>query len=186
MDFSQKFQMQWYLFVILIWFLTVSCIQWCFHWLSNPIRSGVMADQRFTGGVARSLEIFSRTFCLKWVFENSLPWYCYATKSISRIMRSQVSQRESANEGADMSELYSGFNFSHYDLPFPTRCCILFVRSGLYQLVIRLKGFRVSAHDLDSHCIRFCPSAWTPRFQRVELCIASARTTLAVSAVAPS
>jgi len=24
------------------------------------------------------------------------------------------------------------------------------------------------AHDLDSHCIRFCPSAWTPRFQRVE------------------
>ena len=42
------------------------------------------------------------------------------------------------------------------------------------------------AHDLDSHCIRFCPSAWAPRFQRVELCIASARTTLAVSAVAPS
>ena len=33
--------------------------------------------------------------------------------------------------------------------------------------------------------IRFCPSAWTPRFQR-DLCIASARTTLAVSAVAPS
>jgi len=28
--------------------------------------------------------------------------------------------------------------------------------------------------------------AWTTRFQRVELCIASARTTLAVSAVAPS
>ena len=33
---------------------------------------------------------------------------------------------------------------------------------------------------------RFCPSAWTPRFQKVELCIASAWTTLAVSAVAPS
>jgi len=49
--------------------------------------------------------------------------------------------------------LYSGFNFSHYDLPFPTRYCIPFVRSGLYQLVIRVKGFRVSAHDLDSHCI---------------------------------
>jgi len=29
-------------------------------------------------------------------------------------------------------------------------------------------------------------SAWTPRFQWVEFCIASARTTLAVSAVAPS
>jgi len=82
---------------------------------------------------------------------------------------------------------YSGFNFSHYDLPFPTRYCIPYVRSGLYQLVIRVKGFRVSAHDLDTHCmIRFCPSAWTPRFQKVELCIASARTTLAVSAVAPS
>ena len=63
--------------------------------------------------------------------------------------------------------LYSGFNFSHYDLPFPTRYCIPFVRSGVYQLVIRVKGFRVSAHDLDTHCmIRFCPSAWTPRFQK--------------------
>jgi len=44
---------------------------------------------------------------------------------------------------------YSGFNFSHYDLPFPTRYSIPYVRSGLYQLVIRVKGFRVSAHDLD-------------------------------------
>jgi len=44
------------------------------------------------------------------------------------------------------------------------------------------------AHDPDSHGIRFCPSAWTTRFERVELCIASAWTTLtlAVSAVAPS
>jgi len=82
--------------------------------------------------------------------------------------------------------LYSGFNFSHYDLLFPTRYCIPFVRSGLYQLVIRVKGFRVYAHDPDLHCIRCCPSAWTPRYQRVELCIASARTALAVSAVAPS
>ena len=82
--------------------------------------------------------------------------------------------------------LYSGFTFSHYDLPFPTRYCIPYVRSGLYQLVIRFKGFRVSAHDLDSHCNRFCPSAWTPRFQGVEFCIASAQTTSAVSAVAPS
>ena len=48
---------------------------------------------------------------------------------------------------------YSGFNFSHYDLPFPTRYCIPFVRSGLCQLVIRVKGFRVSAHDLDSHSV---------------------------------
>jgi len=89
--------------------------------------------------------------------------------------------------------LYSGFNFSHSDLPFPTRCCILYARSGLYQLVIRVKGFRVCTLHCElaitsiTHCIIwFCPSAWTPRFQKVELCIASARTTLAVSAVAPS
>jgi len=49
--------------------------------------------------------------------------------------------------------LYSEFNFSHSDLPFPTRCCIPYVRSGLYQLVIRVKGFRVSAHDLDLHSV---------------------------------
>ena len=70
--------------------------------------------------------------------------------------------------------LYSGFTFSHYDLPFPTRYCIPYVRSGLYQLVIRFKGFRVSADDLDSHCIRFCPSAWTPRFQRESSCVSLA------------
>jgi len=60
--------------------------------------------------------------------------------------------------------LYSGFTFSHYDLQFPTRYCIPYVRSGLYQLVIRVKGIRVCA----LHCvcakssfriIRFCPSA---------------------------
>jgi len=86
---------------------------------------------------------------------------------------------------------YSGFTFSHYDLPFPTRYCIPYVRSSLYQLVIRIKRFRVCAlHCVRTitsitHCIRFCPSAWTPRFQWVEFCIASARTTLAVSAVTP-
>jgi len=41
--------------------------------------------------------------------------------------------------------LYSGFTFSHYDLPFPTRYSIPYVRSSLYQLVIRVKGFRVCA-----------------------------------------
>ena len=51
------------------------------------------------------------------------------------------------------ADYYSGFNFSHSDLPFPTRCCIPYVRSGLYQLVIRVKGFRVSAHDLDLHSV---------------------------------
>ena len=44
---------------------------------------------------------------------------------------------------------YSGFNFSHYDLPFPTRCCIPYVKSGLYQLVIHVKGIRVRA----LHCV---------------------------------
>jgi len=80
---------------------------------------------------------------------------------------------------------YSGFNFSHYDFPFPTRCCIPFVRSGLYQLVMRVKGFPVSAHDLDSHSV-LSIGVDTTLSERVELCIASARTTLAVSVVAPS
>jgi len=39
--------------------------------------------------------------------------------------------------------LYSGFTFSYYDLLFSARYCIPYVRSGLYQLVIRVKGFRV-------------------------------------------
>jgi len=38
-------------------------------------------------------------------------------------------------------------------LPFPTRYCIPYVRSGLYQLVIRVKGFRVSAHDRDYYTV---------------------------------
>ena len=80
--------------------------------------------------------------------------------------------------------LYSGFAFSHYDLPFPTRYCIPFVRSGLYQLAIRVKGFRVSAHDLDSHYSVLSIGVDTTLSERVELCIASARTTLAVSAAA--
>ena len=46
--------------------------------------------------------------------------------------------------------IYSGFTFSQYDLPFPTSYCIAYVRSGLYQLVIRVKGIRVGAR-LRSH-----------------------------------
>jgi len=42
---------------------------------------------------------------------------------------------------------YSGYTFSHYDLPFPARYCIPYVRFGLYQLVIRVKGIRVCALD---------------------------------------
>jgi len=41
--------------------------------------------------------------------------------------------------------LNSGFTFSHYDLLFPTRYCVPYVRSGLYQLVICVKGIRVCA-----------------------------------------
>ena len=91
-----------------------------------------------------------------------------------------------------LEKRYSGFTFSHYDLSFPTRYCIPCMRSGLYQLVICVKGFRVCAlhcfHIITSitHCIRFCPSAWTPCFQRVEFGIANVRTTLAISAAAPS
>jgi len=69
--------------------------------------------------------------------------------------------------------LYSGFTFSHYELPFPTRYCIPYVRSGLYQLIICVKGIRVCA----LHCVRAVTSiriafevlsffsAWTPRCQ---------------------
>jgi len=40
-----------------------------------------------------------------WTFEDSLQCYCYATKRNSRTMRSQVSQREAAGEGVEMTEL---------------------------------------------------------------------------------
>jgi len=49
-----------------------------------------------------------------------------------------------------LSWLYSGYIFSHYESLFPTRDCNPFVRSGLYQLVIRVKGIRVCA----LHCVR--------------------------------
>ena len=77
----------------------------------------------------------------------------------------RVSSRETihANFSVGGAFLYSGFNFSHSDLPFPTRCCIPYVRSGLYQLVICVKGFRVCALHCElaiisiRHCIiRFC------------------------------
>jgi len=45
---------------------------------------------------------------------------------------------------------YSGFTFSHYELPFPAHYYIPYMRSGLYQLVIRVKGIRVCA----LHCVR--------------------------------
>ena len=78
---------------------------------------------------------------------------------------------------------HSGFNFSHSDLPFPTRCCIPYVRSGLYQLVMRVKGFRVSAHDLDWHSVLSIDVNTT---LSESSCVSLARTTLAVSAVAAS
>jgi len=45
--------------------------------------------------------------------------------------------------------LYSGFTFSHYELPFLTCDCTPYVRSALYQLVICVKGIRVCT----LHCI---------------------------------
>jgi len=62
---------------------------------------------------------------------------------------------------------YSGYTFSHYDLPFPTRYCIPYVKSGLHQLVINswVRAPLRSRSYLVSHCIRsFVLSAWTPRF----------------------
>ena len=50
--------------------------------------------------------------------------------------------------------LYSGYTFSHYESPFPTRDGIPLVRSSLYQLVIRVKGILVCA----LHCVRAATS----------------------------
>ena len=49
MNYSQTFQIKRYIFVILIRFPAVAWIQGCFYWLSNPVCSGVMVDQRFVG-----------------------------------------------------------------------------------------------------------------------------------------
>ena len=40
---------------------------------------------------------------------------------------------------------YSAYTFSHYKSPFPTRDCIPYVRSGLYEVVTRVEGIRVCA-----------------------------------------
>ena len=132
--------------------------------------------------MATNLLMFTFSYDIRSV-ATSACWVLNADVLAGNAVRQRLLIEVSKDSG---ERWYSGFNFSYFDLPFPTRYCIPFVRSGLYQLVIPVKGFRVSAHDLDSHCIRFCPSAWTPRFRRVELCIANARTTLAFSAVAPS
>ena len=88
---------------------------------------------------------------------------------------------------------YTGFNFSHYEMPFPYSRLysvreVWFVstchsRQGISCVCVPLRP-----RKWPRFCIafRFCPSAWTPRFQRVEFSIASTRTMLAVSAVAPS
>jgi len=49
---------------------------------------------------------------------------------------------------------YSGFNVSHYKLPFPTRDCVPYVRFGLYQLFIHVKEIHVCA----LHCVRVVTS----------------------------
>jgi len=51
MDFTHKFQKQRYICISIMGFLAVSRIQGCFHWLSNPIPSGVMADQTWPGTI---------------------------------------------------------------------------------------------------------------------------------------
>ena len=78
--------------------------------------------------------------------------------------------------------LYSGLTFSHYEWPFPSRDCIPYVRSGLYQLVMRVKVIHVCA----LHCVRAITSirmafevlsfsAWTPTFRfRESSCVSLA------------
>jgi len=90
---------------------------------------------------------------------------------------------------------HSGFTFSHYELPFPTRDCNPWaaVTSALYQPVIRVKVIRVCV----LHCIRAVTSFSHCIRSLVRRCghhdlggrvsgIASARITLTVSTVVPS
>jgi len=69
--------------------------------------------------------------------------------------------------------LHSGYTFSHYELPFPACYCIRYVRSGLFQLVIRVKGIRVCA----LHCVREVTS------MRIAFEVFGVDTTLAQSQV---
>jgi len=54
-----------------------------------------------------------------------------------------------------VSSYYSGYTFLHYESPFPACDYIPYVRSGLYQLVIRVKRIRVCA----LHCVRAVTSS---------------------------
>jgi len=77
---------------------------------------------------------------------------------------------------------------------FPTRDCIPYgevwfvskchSRQGISCVRVPLRPRKWSRFRI--LLSKFCPFRRGPRFQRVELCIASGRTTLAVSAVAPS
>jgi len=42
---------------------------------------------------------------ITWTFASLLPWYCYAIKTNSRTIHSQLSQHASASKGGDMSDL---------------------------------------------------------------------------------
>jgi len=56
---------------------------------------------------------------------------------------------------------YSGYTFSNYESPFPTRDCIPYVRSGLYQLVIRVKGNPILVHQTGTTTVTRWDSAGT-------------------------
>jgi len=66
--------------------------------------------------------------------------------------------------------LYSGFTFPHCDLPLPTQYCIPYVRSVCINLSFASRDF-VCPHMTSIRIIRFCPSAWTPRFQSESSCV---------------
>ena len=87
-----------------------------------------------------------------------------ATAPLGALLRGKWVKKQRGDRGAKQHKGsanaqplidYSGYTFSHYDLLFPTRYCIPYVRSGLYQHVICVKGIRV--------CALNCVCAW-PRF----------------------
>ena len=86
-----------------------------------------------------------------------------ATAPLGALLRGKWVKKQRGDRGAKQHKGsanaqplidYSGYTFSHYDLLFPTRYCIPYVKSGLYQLVICVKGIRVCA----LHCVRAATS----------------------------
>jgi len=137
------------------------------------------------------------TVCAKKVYYCNRPKYfflCVNSRITSNIFKTCFGQSEQVWMDEKLITILhfeiqsSAFVFLNL-LPFRIMICRF-----LLAIAFRLVCINLSFASRDFVCprmtsiriFRFCPSAWTPRFQRVGLCTASAWTTLTVSAVAPS